>query len=62
MGRGGSRAGAGRPKLSDTVPVYWRIRPEDRDWITTQVKKTGTNTYHVIQQLIETFNSANQDK
>lgn len=55
MGRGGSREGAGRPKLAETVSVYWRIMPEDKEWINNMVKDTGANTFDIIHQLVESF-------
>lgn len=55
MGRGGSREGAGRPKLAETVSVYWRIMPEDKAWINNLVKETGANTFDIVHQLVESF-------
>ncbi len=55
MGRGGSREGAGRPKLAETISVYWRIMPEDKEWITNMAKETGANTYDIVHQLVESF-------
>ena len=55
MGRGGSREGAGRPKLAETVSVYWRIMPEDKEWINNMVKETGANTFDIVHQLVESF-------
>ena len=55
MGRGGSREGAGRPRLTGTVSVHWRIMPMDKDWIDRMIRDTGANTFEIIHQLVESF-------
>ena len=60
MTHGGARPGAGRKKMTDTVPVCWRISKETNDWIRSQAEELGVTVREIIDELVKTFEDASQ--
>lgn len=60
MTHGGARPGAGRKKMTDTVPVCWRISKETNDWIRSQAEEQGVTVREIIDELVKTFEDASQ--
>jgi hypothetical protein len=55
MTHGGARPGAGRKKLTDTVPVCWRISKSSNNWIRSQAEEQGVTVREIIDELIKAF-------
>lgn len=55
MSHGGSRPGAGRKKMTDAVPVCWRISPQANAWIRKQAEEQGVTIARIVDELIKTF-------
>ena len=55
MARGGVREGAGRKKMTDTVPVCWRISRESNEWIRRQAEEQGVTIAMIVDELVKTF-------
>ena len=55
MARGGVREGAGRKKMTDTVPVCWRISRESNEWIRRQAEEQGVTIARIVDELVKTF-------
>lgn len=55
MNRGGSRPGAGRKKMTDTVPVCWRISRESNEWIRKQADEHGVTIARIVDELVSVF-------
>lgn len=55
MSHGGARPGAGRKKMTDAVPVSWRIRPQAIEWIRRQAEEQGVTIARIVDELIKTF-------
>lgn len=55
MGHGGARPGAGRKKMSDTVPVCWRISSMANEWIRAKAETQGVTVGRIIDELVRTF-------
>ena len=60
MTHGGARPGAGRKKMTDTVPVCWRISKETNDWIRSQAEEHGVTVREIIDELVKTVEDACQ--
>lgn len=55
MGRGGVREGAGRKKMTDTVPVCWRISQQANEWIRRQAEEQGVTVAKIVDELVKSF-------
>lgn len=55
MNHGGARPGAGRKKMTDTVPVCWRISPQANEWIRKQADEQGVTIARIVDELIKSF-------
>ena len=55
MAHGGYRPGAGRKKMTDAVPVCWRISREANEWIRRQAKEQGVSVGAIVDELVKTF-------
>ena len=55
MSHGGSRSGAGRKKMADTVPVCWRITPKANEWIRRQAEEQGVTIAKIVDELVKSF-------
>lgn len=55
MASGGSRPGAGRKKMTDTVPVCWRISPQANEWIRRQAQEQGVTITRIVDELVKAF-------
>lgn len=53
MARGGVREGAGRKKMTDTVPVCWRISRESNEWIRKQAEEQGVTISRIVDELVK---------
>lgn len=53
--KGGLRPGAGRKKMTDTVPVCWRISPQANEWIRKQASEQGVTIARIVDELIAAF-------
>lgn len=53
MSKGGVREGAGRKKMTDTVPVCWRISPQANEWIRKQAFEQGVTIARIVDDLIK---------
>lgn len=55
MSHGGARPGAGRKKMTDAVPVCWRISRKANGWIRRQAKEQGVSVGAIVDELVKTF-------
>lgn len=55
MSKGGVREGAGRKKMTDTVPVCWRISRESNEWIRKQAEEQGVTIAQIVDKLVKNF-------
>lgn len=55
MASGGARPGAGRKKMTDAVPVCWRISPLANDWIRRQAQDQGVTIARIVDELVKSF-------
>lgn len=55
MARGGVREGAGRKKMTDAVPVCWRISPQANEWIRRQAQDQGVTIARIVDELVKSF-------
>lgn len=53
--KGGLRPGAGRKKMTDAVPVCWRISPQANEWIRKQAEEQGVTIARIVDELIKAF-------
>lgn len=53
MSKGGVREGAGRKKMTDTVPVCWRISRESNEWIRKQAEEQGVTIARIVDELVQ---------
>ena len=53
MSKGGVREGAGRKKMTDTVPVCWRISRESNEWIRRQAEEQGVTIARIVDELVK---------
>lgn len=60
--RGGPRPGAGRKRSPrETKTVSWRLSSYAREWITRQAAEQGVSSGEIIDALIRSFESQNND-
>lgn len=60
--RGGQRPGAGRKRSPrETKTVSWRLSSYAREWITRQAAEQGVSSGEIIDALIRSFESQNND-
>ena len=55
MASGGARPGAGRKKMTDAVPVCWRISPQANEWIRRQAQDQGVTIARIVDELVKSF-------
>ena len=59
MARGGVREGAGRKKMTDTVPVCWRVSESAKKWMMERAVEDGVSIGAVLDRLIQHYEAVN---
>lgn len=55
MPKGGLRQGAGRKKMTDTVPVCWRVSEFAKSWMKQKTVEDGVSIGAVLDRLIQHY-------
>lgn len=58
MGRGGRRAGAGRPVVAEhekRVQLSLSVSPKTKEWMQTQSREQGVTMGTILEVLIDSF-------